>query len=143
MLYYIVKVLVTAVLVVFISELAKRSTLAGAILASVPLISVLAMMWLYFDTRDTTRLASLSGSIFWLVLPAVIGTICCPATAAKSRCQFLFEHGGGHCHYRLLLLVDSDSTDLFRNQALALRLPVEKVGRRGSHWRCFPSQSLF
>lgn len=71
MVYYIVKLLVTVVLIVVISELAKRSTLYGALLASVPLVSVLAMIWLYVDTRDTARVAALSGSIFWLVLPSL------------------------------------------------------------------------
>ncbi len=71
MIYYIVKLLITVVLVVLVSELAKRSTLYGALLASVPLVSVLAMIWLYVDTRDTARVAALSGSIFWLVLPSL------------------------------------------------------------------------
>ena len=71
MVYYIVKLLVTALLVVLVSELAKRSSLYGALLASVPLLSVLAMMWLYVDTKDTARIAALSGSIFWLVLPSL------------------------------------------------------------------------
>ena len=71
MLYYIFKLLLTALLVVLVSELAKRSTLYGALLASVPLVSVLAMIWLYVDTRDVSRIASLSGSIFWLVLPSL------------------------------------------------------------------------
>lgn len=71
MVYYIAKLLITVVLIVVISELAKRSTLYGALLASVPLVSVLAMVWLYVDTRDTARVAALSGSIFWLVLPSL------------------------------------------------------------------------
>jgi hypothetical protein len=69
--YYIFKILITALLVVLVSELARRSSFYGALLASVPLISVLAMMWLYFDTKDTAKIASLSGSIFWLVLPSL------------------------------------------------------------------------
>lgn len=71
MVYYIVKLLITVVLIVLVSELAKRSTLYGALLASVPLVSVLAMIWLYVDTRDSARVAALSGSIFWLVLPSL------------------------------------------------------------------------
>lgn len=71
MIYYIVKLLITVVLIVLVSELAKRSTLYGALLASVPLVSVLAMIWLYVDTRDSARVAALSGSIFWLVLPSL------------------------------------------------------------------------
>jgi hypothetical protein len=54
-----------------ISEIAKRSTFIGAILASVPLVSVLAMIWLYIDTKDVTKISSLSTSVFWLVIPSL------------------------------------------------------------------------
>lgn len=71
MTYYWIKILVTTALVIIISEVAKRSTLVGAILASVPLISVLAMIWLYIDTRDVDRVSELATSVFWLVLPSL------------------------------------------------------------------------
>jgi hypothetical protein len=66
-----IKVAITAVLVVAIAEVAKRSSLLGAVLASIPLTSVLAMIWLYADTGDTEKIAELAGSIFWLVLPSL------------------------------------------------------------------------
>ena len=56
MLYYATKVIITALLIVLISEISKRSTLAGSILASIPLVSVLAMMWLYIDTQNSESL---------------------------------------------------------------------------------------
>ncbi len=66
-----IKIVVTAILVVAISEAAKRSSLLGAVLASIPLTSVLAMFWLYADTGDTQKVAELAGGIFWLVLPSL------------------------------------------------------------------------
>jgi hypothetical protein len=72
MLYLITKFAATALIVVAVSELAKRSTLAGAILASIPTVSVLAMIWLYLETRDTDRVANLSLDIIWLVLPSLV-----------------------------------------------------------------------
>jgi hypothetical protein len=69
--YYMIKLVLTAGLVVLVSELAKRSSFYGALLASIPLVSVLAMIWLYLDTRDTVRIVALSTSIFWLVLPSL------------------------------------------------------------------------
>ena len=69
--YYLTKIAVTTVLIVLISEIARRSSLIGAILASIPLISVIAMVWLYIDTKDVTRITALSQSIFWLVLPSL------------------------------------------------------------------------
>ena len=72
MLYATLKVLLTSVLVVAVSETAKRSSLFGAVLASVPLVSVLAIIWLYIDTRDVEKIAGLATGIFWLVLPLVL-----------------------------------------------------------------------
>lgn len=69
--YYIFKIVITMLLVVIISEIAKRSSFMGAILASVPLVSALAMLWLYVDTKDTAKVSALSSSIFWLVLPSL------------------------------------------------------------------------
>ncbi len=72
MLYNIIKVLISAFLVATISEIAKRSSVFGAILASIPLVSVLAMVWLYIDTQNAREVAMLSKAIFWLVLPSLI-----------------------------------------------------------------------
>jgi len=69
--YYITKVAITTLLIVLISEIAKRSSFVSAVLASVPLVSVLAMVWLYVDTRDVERVSALSSSIFWLVIPSL------------------------------------------------------------------------
>ena len=69
--FYLIKIIVTTGLIVIISEIAKRSSLAGAILASIPIVSVLAMLWLYIETKDVSKISSLSTSIFWLVLPSL------------------------------------------------------------------------
>jgi len=69
--YYIFKISITAALIVLISEVAKRSSFIGAILASIPLVSVLAMVWLYIDTKDVTKISSLSIGVFWLVIPSL------------------------------------------------------------------------
>lgn len=71
MIYSLVKIIISAVLIALISEVSKRSALIGGIMASVPLISVLAIIWLYRDTRDTARVIELSYSVFWLVLPSL------------------------------------------------------------------------
>ncbi|MCK9516828.1 MAG: DUF3147 family protein [Ottowia sp.] len=71
MLQYAIKVLITAVVVVAVSELGKRSSLWGAVLASLPLTSLLAFVWLYHDSGDVEAIASLSHGIFWLVLASL------------------------------------------------------------------------
>jgi hypothetical protein len=76
--YYLVKLIITTVLIVAISEIAKRSSFAAAILASIPLVSVLAMIWLYIDTRDASKVSELSSSVFWLVIPSLALFIALP-----------------------------------------------------------------
>ena len=69
--YYALKIAITTLLVVLISEIAKRSSFAGALLASLPLVSVLAILWLYIDTKNISKVSALSSGIFWLVLPSL------------------------------------------------------------------------
>lgn len=69
---YTVKILLTTAVVVAVSEIAKRSTFWGAALASLPLTSVLAFVWLYLDTGQTQRVADLSQGVFWLVIPSLL-----------------------------------------------------------------------
>jgi hypothetical protein len=69
---YVFKIVLTTALVLLVAESAKRSTVLGAVLASVPLVSVLAMIWLYQDTRDVAAVAGLAKSILWLVLPSLV-----------------------------------------------------------------------
>ncbi len=78
MLQATIKVLITAMLVVAISEVAKRSSLIGALIASLPLTSLLAIIWLWHDTGDSERIASLTQGIFWLVLPSLVFFIALP-----------------------------------------------------------------
>lgn len=68
---YALKILLSALLVVAISEVAKRDGLLGSLIASLPIVSLLAIVWLYVDTRDTERIAEVSTGIFWLALPSV------------------------------------------------------------------------
>jgi len=68
---FFLKVAITVVIVIAVSEIAKRSSFWGAILASLPLTSLLAFIWLYVDTGNAQSVASLSRSIFWLVLASL------------------------------------------------------------------------
>ena len=72
MIYNIIKILISAILIALISEVSKRSTFFGAVLASIPLVSVMAMIWLYIDTNDSLQVVQLSKGIFWLVIPSLV-----------------------------------------------------------------------
>lgn len=71
MLYYTLKVLVSALLIVAITEIAKRSSGFAALVASLPLTSLLAFIWLHVEGAPAGEIAGLSSQIFWLVLPSL------------------------------------------------------------------------
>ena len=71
MLYLTIKTIISAVIIVAVSEIAKRSSLFGAILASLPLVSYLGIIWLYIDTGSKNQVAQLSKSVFWMVIPSL------------------------------------------------------------------------
>jgi len=78
MLYYAIKFIVSAAIIVAISEVAKRSTGLAALLASLPLTSLLAFVWLHVEDSPPERIAELSSQIFWLVLPSLSFFIALP-----------------------------------------------------------------
>lgn len=71
MLYYATKIIVSALLILAISEIAKRSSGFAALVASLPLTSLLAFVWLHVEDAPAERIAELSSQIFWLVLPSL------------------------------------------------------------------------
>ena len=81
---FALKVAVTALLVAAASESGKRWSAAGAILASLPLTSILALSWLYLDTRQTTKVSEMSTGIFWAVLPSLLFFLVLPALLRRG-----------------------------------------------------------
>lgn len=79
MLQYGVKVVLSAVVIVAVAEIAKRSTTWAAALASLPLTSILAFAWLHLDGEPPSRIASLAGSIVGLVVPSLLLFMVLPA----------------------------------------------------------------
>ena len=79
MAYYIIKIILSALIVVVVSEVAKRSTLLGALVASLPLTSILAIVWLYVDTKNIEKVSDLSYGIFLIVIPSLLFFILLPS----------------------------------------------------------------
>lgn len=71
MTYLIIKSLISGLVIGLASEAARRNPGLGALIVSLPLVSILAMIWLWNDTRDAERLASHAEATFWLVLPTM------------------------------------------------------------------------
>jgi hypothetical protein len=71
MLYFTIKALLSGLIIAVVSEIAKRSPAAGALVVSLPLVSVLSMIWLWNETHDTKLIAAQVGSTFWFFLPSI------------------------------------------------------------------------
>lgn len=76
--YLLLKTIITALVVVGISECGKKFSLVGGVLASLPLTSLLAFVWLYQDTKDVSKIMELSYVIFWMVIPSLFFFLCLP-----------------------------------------------------------------
>ncbi|MDO8453365.1 MAG: DUF3147 family protein [Sulfurimonas sp.] len=92
MIYFITKVFLSALIIVAIAEISKRNSFIGAILASLPLISIIAMIWIYAETRDIEKISQLSTSIFWLVIPSLALFITLPILLNRGM-NFYFSLG--------------------------------------------------
>jgi len=84
MAFFLVKVLVTALVVAAVSEIAKRFPLLGAMIVSFPLISILTFIWIYAETKDVPRLVIMSRDIFWLVVPSLLFFLVFPVLLSRG-----------------------------------------------------------
>ena len=79
MTYLLVKALISGLIVAAASEVARRWPGLGGLIVSLPLVSLLAMIWLWRDTGDPQRVAELSVSTFWFFLPSMPMFLALPA----------------------------------------------------------------
>lgn len=71
MAYLALKALLSGVIIAIVSEISKRSPALGALIVSLPLTSILAILWLWRDTGDAERIAAQAQATFWYVLPSL------------------------------------------------------------------------
>lgn len=71
MLYLAIKAAISGIIVAIVSEVAKRYPGFGALIASLPLVSVLGMIWLWHDKPDVPNMAAHVQATFWFVLPSL------------------------------------------------------------------------
>ena len=69
--YFLLKAALSGMIIAIVSEVARRAPGLGALIASLPLISVLGMIWLWRDTEDRARMAEHAYVTFWFVLPSL------------------------------------------------------------------------
>ncbi|GAB3314683.1 DUF3147 family protein [Haliea atlantica] len=69
--WLITKYLITALIVVVISEVAQRSGKLGALITALPLVAVLSLIWLHLESQPLDRIGSYARYTFWYVLPTL------------------------------------------------------------------------
>jgi hypothetical protein len=79
MVYFAIKCALSGIIIAVVSEVAKRSPALGALIVSLPLVSLLGILWLWRDTGDTERIATHAESTFWYVLPSLPMFLILPA----------------------------------------------------------------
>lgn len=82
--YVALKILVSAAIIAAISEIGRRSPTFAALVASLPLVSVLGMVWLWRDTHEPERLATHAEATFWYVLPSLPMFLVIPALLRRG-----------------------------------------------------------
>ena len=76
--YFFLKVIISALVIAAASEVAKTHRVLAAVLLSLPLTSLLAIIWIYFDSQDRKQITLLTQDIFWLVLISLVFFIALP-----------------------------------------------------------------
>ena len=101
--------IIAALIIAGVAELSRRFSLLAALLVSLPLTSVVALAFVYVETRDVAKVATLSMGIFWLVIPS-LGFFLLLPMLLKSGMNFWFSLGAsslalaiGYLGYSLLL----------------------------------------
>jgi len=79
MAWLVTKYLITAAVVVLVSEVAKRSDRLGGLLAALPLVTVLALIWLYVERQPQSKIANHAWYTFWYVVPTLPMFLAFPA----------------------------------------------------------------
>lgn len=82
--YLIFKALVSGAIIAIVSEVARRNPGFGALIVSLPLISLMGMMWLWRDTQDAARIAAHAEATFWYVLPSLPMFLLLPALLRRG-----------------------------------------------------------
>ncbi|MDA3875484.1 MAG: DUF3147 family protein [Halothiobacillus sp.] len=71
MAWLITKYLITAAVVVLVSEMAKRSDKLGGLVAALPMVTVLALIWLHVDNQSQEKISNHAWYTFWYVIPTL------------------------------------------------------------------------
>ena len=116
---FLIRALLSGMIVAAIAFIAKRSPALGGLVASIPLVSTLGMIWLWRDTKDSELVADYVGSAFWYFLPSMPMFLLIPALL-RNGVNFWIALGAG-CVLTVLLYLVTIS--------IAARFGIRQIGR--------------
>ena len=90
MTFYLIKLIISLILILAISEIGKQNTFFSALLASLPIISIISIIWIYIDTNNIEKIINFSHNILWLIIPSLIFFITLPILL-KIEIKFIFS----------------------------------------------------
>jgi len=108
MTFYLIKIFISASMIVLITELSKKSAHLGALVGSLPLVSLIAITWLYYETNgDIKRIQDHSIGVFWYVLPSLIFFVLFPALLHRMAFwpSMFLSIGATFCGYLIMVWV--------------------------------------
>ena len=69
--FLICKYAITAFIIVLVSEVAKRSGKIGALITSLPFVTIIAVIWMYYEIHDTSKISNYAYYTLWYVVPTL------------------------------------------------------------------------
>jgi uncharacterized membrane protein (GlpM family) len=84
----LIKVVISGALVALIAEISRRNATLAALLAALPIVSLLAILWMYHDTGNVNQIADFSMNVFWYVLPSLIFFVLLPVLLRSAHLPF-------------------------------------------------------
>ena len=75
---YITKILISAIIIVAVTESSKFSNLWASLIASLPLVSIISIAWVYIESKEISRVSDLSYGILWVIIPSLVFFVLLP-----------------------------------------------------------------
>ena len=85
----IIKVIISAIIILVATEVSNRSTILAAIIIALPLVSIISLTWIWFETKDIERISLISTQIFWFVIPGLPMFLILPFFLSKGLGFFI------------------------------------------------------
>ena len=63
-LFIVTKIFITAIIITAITEISKKSVSVGGLVAAMPILTIIALFWFYYEKKDNMFLAGFTKAVF-------------------------------------------------------------------------------